>query len=50
MLFSATPAASNHESYEPKRHEVLGLVNHTHPAATQLLQDAVVRDGLANHA
>jgi hypothetical protein len=28
---------------------VLGLVNHTHPAATQLLHNAVVRDGLADH-
>ena len=27
---------------------VLGLVNHTHPAAAQLLNDAVVRDGLAD--
>ena len=24
---------------------VLGLINHTHPAATKLLDDAVVRDG-----
>src|ERR1700720_355072 len=29
---------------------VLGLVDHTHPAATQLLHDAVVRNGLADHA
>ena len=28
---------------------VLGLVDHTHPAAAQLLDDAVVRDGLADH-
>ena len=28
---------------------VLGLVNHTHPAAAELLDDAVVRDGLADH-
>ena len=28
---------------------VLGFVDHTHPAATQLLDDAVVRDGLADH-
>ncbi len=27
---------------------VLGFINHTHPAAAQLLHDAVVRDGLAN--
>ena len=29
--------------------EVLGLVDHTHPAATELLDDAVVRDGLPEH-
>src|SRR4051794_14529806 len=28
---------------------VLGLVDHTHPAAAQLLDDAVVRDGFADH-
>src|ERR1700730_10650244 len=28
---------------------VLGLVHHTHPATTELLDDAVVRDGLADH-
>ena len=28
---------------------VLGLVNDTHPAAAQLLDDAVVRDGLAGN-
>jgi hypothetical protein len=29
--------------------EVLGLVNNTHPAAAGYFQNAVVRDGLANH-
>jgi hypothetical protein len=28
---------------------VLSLIDHTHPAATKLLDDPVVRDGLANH-
>ena len=28
---------------------VLSLVDHTHPAATKLLDDAVMRDGLADH-
>ena len=28
---------------------VFGLVDNTHAAATELLDDAVVRDGLANH-
>ena len=28
---------------------ILGLVDHTHPSATQLLDDAVMRNGLADH-
>src|SRR6266851_6770636 len=28
---------------------VLGLVNYTHPATAELLDDAVVRDGLTDH-
>jgi hypothetical protein len=28
---------------------ILGLVNHTHPSAAEFFEDAVVRDGLANH-
>ncbi len=28
---------------------VLGLVNHTHPAAAQLFDDAVMRDSLVDH-
>jgi hypothetical protein len=28
---------------------VLSLVDHTHPSAAQLLDDAVVRNGLADH-
>ena len=28
---------------------ILGLVNHAHPAAAEFLDDAVVRDGLADH-
>jgi hypothetical protein len=34
-----------HKTMEPG---ILGLVNHTHPATTQFLDDAVVRDGLAD--
>ena len=33
----------------PTQFEVLGLVNHTHPAAAELLDDAVMRDGLTDH-
>src|SRR6516162_8158705 len=29
---------------------ILGLINHTHPAAAQLLEDAVMRNGSACHA
>ena len=29
--------------------EILGFEDHTHPAAAQLADDAVVRDGLADH-
>jgi hypothetical protein len=28
---------------------ILGFVNHTHPATAQLLDDAVVRNGLPDH-
>jgi hypothetical protein len=28
---------------------VLGLVDHTHPTTAQFLDDAVVRDGVADH-
>jgi hypothetical protein len=28
---------------------VIGLINDTHSAATELLEDAIMRDGLANH-
>ena len=34
------------KTVEPR---VLGLINHTHPATTKLLKDAVVGDGLADH-
>ena len=34
---------------EPPKLSVLGLVHHTHPAAAEFLDDAIVRDGLADH-
>jgi len=34
---------------ETTEFSVLGLVDHTHPAAAQLLDNAVVRDGLTDH-
>ena len=37
------------ERYEAVEFHILGLVNHTHAATAQLLDDAVVRDGLADH-
>ena len=36
------------ESHHPAQLDVLGLVHHTHPAPAELLDDAVVRDGLAD--
>jgi len=36
------------EGDEPAQASILGLVHHTHSAAAQLLNDAVMRDGLAN--
>ena len=37
------------QSDEAAELDVLSLVDHTHPAAAELLDDAVVRDGLADH-
>src|SRR5712672_1467971 len=37
------------ERDEPSELSVLGFVHHTHAAATQLFDDVVVRDSLANH-
>jgi hypothetical protein len=37
------------ESHKATELDILSFVNHTHPAAAQLLDDAVVRDGLADH-
>jgi len=37
------------ESDEAVELYILGLVDHTHPAAAQLLQDAVMPDDLADH-
>ena len=34
---------------EPAELDVLGLVHHTHPAATKLLENPVVRNSLAQH-
>ena len=37
------------ESDKATEFDVLSLVDHTHAAAAELLDDAVVRDGLADH-
>jgi hypothetical protein len=37
------------QSDEAAKLSVFGLVYHTHPAAPELLDKAIVRDGLANH-
>ena len=38
------------QSHKAAKSSVLSLVDDTHPAAAELLDDAVVRDGLADHA
>ena len=38
------------EGNKPTELDVLGLVDNTHTTATQLLDDAVVRNGLADHS
>ncbi len=37
------------EGHEAVQARVFRFVNHSHTAATELLDDVVVRDGLANH-
>jgi len=37
------------ERHEPAQFQVFGFVDNAHPPAAQLLDDAVVRDGLADH-
>src|SRR5271154_7028337 len=37
------------KGYEPAELYVFGFVDHTHPAAAEFLDDAIVRDGLADH-
>ena len=39
----------NLQCYEAAEFGVLSLVDHTHPAATQRLNDAVMGDGLGDH-
>src|ERR1700690_2747929 len=34
---------------KPAKRDILGLIDYTHPAAAELLDDTVVRDGLADH-
>src|SRR4029077_14212785 len=38
------------ERYKTVQARVFGLVHDTHPAAADFLEDAVVRDGLSDHA
>jgi hypothetical protein len=37
------------QRYVPAERFVLSLIDNTHATTTQLVQDAVVRDGLADH-
>ncbi len=45
----ATSSGRNFRATKRSSSRVLGLVDDTHPAAAELLDDAVVRDGLADH-
>ena len=38
------------QRHQPAELRVLGFVHYTHTTASELFQDAVVRNGLANHA
>jgi hypothetical protein len=38
------------EGNEAMQPRIFGLINHSHATATESLDDAVVRDGLANHS
>jgi hypothetical protein len=37
------------QSDKPPKLGIFGLIDHTHPAAAELLNDPVVRDGLPDH-
>ena len=45
----ATMLRQKLERDETVEASILGLVNHSHPASTELLDDAVMRDGLTDH-
>ena len=47
--YVATSSMQEFQGDKPVQGYVLGLVDHTPAATTKLLDDAVVRDGLANH-
>ncbi len=49
-MFRATlDAAQELQGHIAAQPGVLGLVDHTHPTATQFLCDFIVGDGLADH-
>jgi hypothetical protein len=51
-IFCGAAAAPTPQEPQPLRMlqlEVFGFVDHTHPASPELLEDAIVRDGLADH-
>ena len=35
--------------HHPTKLSVLGLINHTHPPATEFFDDPIMRDGMADH-
>src|SRR5437763_9028390 len=50
MLIGGDVVGKKFESNETAETGVLGLINHSHSAATELFDHPVMRDGLANHA
>src|SRR6266571_1994103 len=49
LMIGREPIGQELQSNVAAQTQVFGLIDHTHAAATQLLQDAVMRNGLANH-
>ena len=49
LRVSATSSGRNFSATKRCKPRVFSLVDHTHPAAAQLLDDAVMRDGLSDH-
>src|SRR5262249_51881851 len=49
LFIGADPVREKFQGDQPFQLQVLSFVNHAHATFTQLLQNAIVRDRLANH-